>query len=85
MDIKDNNKYKNKKEIQSLDTKNNEISEKYHYDLSHYVENKFSIYPEIKGCINGKTRLEDIFNFLKSYINYKDNKTKCWQNFITKA
>ena len=62
MDIKENNKYENKKEIKSLDT-NNEISE-YHYELSHYVENKFYIYPEIKGCINGKTRIKDIFNFL---------------------
>lgn len=53
--------------------------------LSHYVENKFSIYPEIKGCINRKTRLEDIFNFLKSCINYKVNKTKCWPNYKTIA
>ena len=40
-------------------------------------------YPEIKGCISRQTRLEDIFKFLKSYINYKDNNTKCRPNYIT--
>ena len=53
--------------------------------MTHYVDNKYSIYPEIKGYINGHTRLEDIYNFLKSSINYKGNKAKCWSKYITDA
>ena len=52
-----------KNKIESTDTKTNDISEKYHYELTHYVENKYSIYPQLKGCIHGNTRLEDIYNF----------------------
>jgi hypothetical protein len=53
--------------------------------LTHYVENKYSIYPQLKGYIHGHTRLEDIYNFLKSSINYKGNKSKCWPKYITDA
>ena len=67
-----------KKKIESTDTKTSAISEKYHYELTHYVENKYSIYPQLKGYIHGHTRLEDIYNCLKSSINYKGNKSKCW-------
>ena len=66
-------------------TKTNDISEKYHYELTHYVENKYYIYPQLKGCIHGNTRLEDIYNFLKSSINYKGNKSKCWPKYINDA
>lgn len=49
--------------------------DKYKYELIHYIENKDSIYPEIKRCINGKKRLEDIYNYLKSknIDNYSKN------------
>ena len=74
-----------KKKIESTDTKTSAISEKYHYELTHYVENKYSIYPQLKGYIHGHTRLKDIYNFLKSSINYKGNKSKCWPKYITDA
>ena len=70
-----------KKELKYFETKKTIISEKYQYETSHYVKNKNSIDPEIKGCITGQTWLEDIFKFLKSWINYKVN----WQNYITNA
>ena len=35
--------------------------------------------------IHGHTRLKDIYNFLKSSINYKGNKSKCWPKYITDA
>lgn len=53
--------------------------------MTHYVENKYSIYPQLKGYIHGHTRLEDIYNILKSSINYKGNKSKCWPKYITDA
>ena len=39
----------------------------------------------MEGCKNGETRLEDIFNFLKSEIDFNNNKLnkKLWPKFIT--
>ena len=98
IEVDGNNRIDNKNENESTDiktdikikyestyTKTNDISEKYHYELTHYVENKNSIYPQLKACIHGNTRLEDIYNFLKSSINYKGNKSKCWPKYITDA
>lgn len=44
-------------------------NEKYKYELTHYLENKDSRYPEKKGCIIGTIRLKDIYNFLNSENN----------------
>lgn len=59
--------------------------EKNEYELTHFIKKKYSIYPELKGCINGNKRLEDIYNFLKSCINYKANKTKTWTSYMTET
>ena len=40
------------------------LSDKYKYELTHFVENNVSKYPALKGYIDGETRLEDIFNYL---------------------
>ena len=42
--------------------------------LRTYVINESSIYPEIKGIIRGKTKLQDIYNFLQSEIQSPNNK-----------
>ena len=44
------------------------MNEKFKKFLTCYVINESSIYPEIKGTICGKTKLQDIYNFLKSGI-----------------
>ena len=46
--------------------------------MKHYIENKDSIYPALKGCLSASTRLEDIFN----YLNSSNNKKKLGQNIL---
>ena len=36
---------------------------KYKDYLSSFVKNNYSVYPKINGTKNGKTKLEDIFNY----------------------
>ena len=55
-----------------IEEKNDELiklSDKYKYELTHFVENE----------------LEDIFNYLNSNINNKNNKEKCWPEYIINA
>ena len=51
--------------------------------LTTYVINKSSLYPEIKGAIGGKTKLQDIYNFLQSEIQSTNNKK--WPIYIEEA
>ena len=62
-----------------------EIESKYEEALKNFLTNENLIYPKMEGCKNGETRLEDIFNFLKSEIDFNNNKLnkKLWPKFIT--
>lgn len=40
-------------------------------ELTNFVVNNSSLYPKIKGCYSGKTRLEDIFK--NDYCNIEEN------------
>ena len=74
--------------VNSNDSKNKANLDKYEKELSNFVENKVSIYPKLNGCISGNTRLEDIYNFLKSNQNYnnsKNNQSKHWPKYINEA
>ena len=68
------NSNKEKKE----DNDSNKLYDKYEYELKHYIENKDSIYPALKGCLSASTRLEDIFN----YLNSSNNKKKPGQTIL---
>ena len=68
------NTNKEKKENNDSD----KLYDKYEYELKHYIENKDSIYPSLKGCLSASTRLEDIFN----YLNSSNNKKKLGQNIL---
>ena len=68
-----NTNKENKKENDS-----NKLNSKYEYELKHYIENKDSIYPALKGCLSASTKLEDIFN----YLNSSNSKKKTSQNLL---
>jgi len=44
------------------------LKENYKIELTSLIKNKDSIYPIIKGCKNGTTKLEDISNYLRYSI-----------------
>ena len=48
--------------------------------LTSYVINESSQYPEIKGTICGKTKLQDIYKFLQSERQSPTNKK--WPSYI---
>lgn len=52
------------------------------------MENKKIYLSKLNGCISASTRLEDIYNFLKSNLNYKKykmNVSKQWPEYINKS
>ena len=51
--------------------------------LTSYVINESSQYPENKGTISGKTKLQDIYNFLQSERQSPTNKK--WPSYIEEA
>ena len=60
--------------------------DKYKKELTSFIVNKESIYPKMNCCKNGNSRLEDIFNYIKSckYPKIYSNK-KVWLRFIIDA
>ena len=93
---KNNNKIDNKnyKVIKNLEkdsnikekieqNKNIKLNNKYKNYLLNYIENDSSIYPPIKGTKYGKTKLEDILNYLISDKNKL--KKKNWPKYIDEA
>ena len=84
-----NGKFNNKKLVYNKnETKldlDEEIESNYEEDLKNFLINENSIYPKIEGCKNGETRLEGIFDFLKSEIDFNNNilNKKLWPKFIT--
>ena len=73
----------NKDKIEKEDSKYIDMNVKFKKFLTSYVINESSIYPEIKGTICGKTKLQDIYNFLQSEI--KSPNKKKWPNYIEEA
>ena len=59
----------------------------YKNELKNYIINKDSIYPKLKGCKNGSTRLEDILKYLQSSydVDRRNNSKKIWPKFIIEA
>lgn len=76
------NKINNREKDKNI-KEDNILTEKYKKELTSFVKNNDSIYPIINGCKNGNTRLQDIYNYLKSGLeNNTKSKKKIWQNLL---
>ena len=86
---KDNNSDTELNISESKDISDNKINlnEMYKNELKNYIINKDSIYPKLKGCKNGSTRLEDILKYLQSSydVDRRNNSKKIWPKFIIEA